>query len=92
MADEGIDFGYCDECGKFCQTNEHPQGYYIDNVMYCADHVPLVMDKEAMDMVFAKAGVPGPKRHRPFESILGILFFSKKHHAQAAEELRRVDN
>jgi hypothetical protein len=87
MADEGQDFGYCEECGNFCEV-----AYVYPHVgLYCKLHAPLVMDKEAFDLIFDKAAVPGPVRHRRWESILGILFFSKKHHAQAAKELG-VDN
>lgn len=86
MADVGPDLGICHVCHGFHEVIFH------DGAAYCGDHEPLVMDKEAMDMAFAKAGVPGPKRHRPFESILGILFLSKKHHKQAAAELKQLDN
>jgi hypothetical protein len=47
------------------------------------------MDKEAFDMIFEKAGVPHQNRFRPWESILGILAFSKKHRKQAMQELGR---
>jgi hypothetical protein len=86
MADVGPDLGICHVCHEFKVMT------FVEGAGYCGDHVPLHMDKEAMDMAFAKAGVPGPKRHRPFQSILGILFLSKKHHKQAAAELKQLDN
>jgi hypothetical protein len=84
MADVPPDFGVCHVCRKFTVMT------WFEGAGYCYDHVPLRMDKEAMDMAFTKAGVPGPKRHRTFESILGILFMSKKHHKQAALELENL--
>jgi hypothetical protein len=78
------DFGVCHACREFKFMN------WVDGAGYCNDHVPVQMDNQAMDMIFAKAGVPGPKRYRPFESILGVLFLSKKHHKQAALELEQL--
>jgi hypothetical protein len=84
MADVPPDLGVCHVCREFKIMN------WVDGAGYCDDHVPVHVDKEAMDMLFKKAGVPGPQRHRPFESILGVLFFSKKHHKRAAFELEQL--
>lgn len=82
MADEGEDFGYCLECGVFGKV----QYVYPHEGMRCDLHVPIV-DKEAFDMIFEKAGVPHQNQHRPWQSILGILAFSKKHRQQAMQEI-----
>lgn len=84
MPDEGPDLGYCEECGEFVECK------WINGAMYCLEHVPLILEPADFDMIFTKAGVDGPKRSRRWESVLGILYFSKRHHKQAAQELRSI--
>lgn len=61
-----------------------------EGAAYCPEHVPVVLKLADFDVIFQKAGVPGPKRSRPWESILGILALSKRHHKQAVSEIEQI--
>lgn len=50
---------------------------------YCQEHAPLVLQAVDFDMIFAKAGVIGPKRHQPFDPH----FFSTAQHHRRAKRL-----
>lgn len=49
MADVSTEFGICHVCHKFKVMT------FVDGAGYCADHVPLRVDDEAMGLVFLKA-------------------------------------
>lgn len=85
MSDVGPDLGMCEQCGEFREVVWHEE-----DRCRCAEHAPVVLKPADFDMIFEKAGVPGPKRHRPWEGILGILGLSKKHHKQAVTEIERI--
>lgn len=55
------------------------------------DQKPVILDKEDFDLIWDKAKEPRPERHRPWQSIMGILAFSKRHHAQALAEIRSIE-
>lgn len=96
MPDDGPDLGYCEECGAFGEIVYVPapgptRAEEYNEATYCKLHEPLVMDAEAFDLAFEKAGIDGPRRHRPREGILGILSFSKRHRTQAEKELKELE-
>jgi hypothetical protein len=62
--------GVCHRCNQFSQVVFH------DGAGYCPEHVPLQLTDEDFDLIFAKAGVSGPKRQPSFDK----LFFSTAHH------------
>jgi hypothetical protein len=54
MADVGPDLGYCETCAQFLH------GQFIKDVFYCHEHVPVQLDADDFEMIYEKAGVPGP--------------------------------
>lgn len=50
--------GICHRCGQFRQV------VFREGAGYCHEHVPLQLTNEDFDMIFDKADVAGPTRHK----------------------------
>jgi hypothetical protein len=50
--------GICHHCGEYCRNL-----YWVEGAGYCPEHAPLrLLDPIDFEMIYQKAGVPGPKR------------------------------
>jgi hypothetical protein len=63
-------WGQCTKCHKFRELRVSWNDTLTDFISVCDECLKCPMDEEALDMIFEKAGVPGPVRSRQTKGLI----------------------